>query len=183
MGKKILVLTGSPRKNGNSEQMADAFIKGAQQAGHEAVKFEAGLKKMSGCIACNTCWSTGTACSVKDDFNKLEPLLESCDAIVFAAPLYWFAFPAQMKNVIDRLYAYGGTGGTRPMTIKESVLLLCSEGTDDEGYQPVLKMYDLMRSFLGWKDSGILKIDGVGAPGDIENTDGLRLAQQMGKGL
>lgn len=57
--KNILVLTGSPRRNGNSDSMADAFIKGAQSAGHEVNIFETSSKDIGGCRACNTCWSKG----------------------------------------------------------------------------------------------------------------------------
>ncbi|HBU12415.1 MAG TPA: flavodoxin family protein [Clostridiales bacterium] len=183
MKKKILVLTGSPRKGGNSDMLADAFIAGAKSAGHEAYKFETAFMDLHGCNACNTCWSTDTACSQKDDFNKLEPLVESCDAVVFAAPLYWFAFPAQLKNVIDRFYAYGGTGGPRPMTIKESVLLFCSHGTDEQGYAPIVKIYEMSANYLGWKNRGVLTVNGVGKPGEIQKTDALEKAGQMGRDL
>jgi multimeric flavodoxin WrbA len=87
MGKNILIITGSPRKNGNSDMMADAFIKGALAAGHKTIKFEAAFKKISGCTACDKCWSTGSACVINDDFAGLEPLLEEADMIVLAFPL------------------------------------------------------------------------------------------------
>ena len=89
MSKNILVLTGSPRKKGNSEAMADAFIRGALAAGHQAVKFQAGRKKIAGCMACDTCFTKGTPCSVRDDFAELEPLLEKADVLVFCTPVYW----------------------------------------------------------------------------------------------
>lgn len=56
MNKKVLVLTGSPRKGGNSDLLADALIKGAQASGHTAVKFEAGAMQINGCSACDRCW-------------------------------------------------------------------------------------------------------------------------------
>ena len=179
--KKILVLTGSPRKNGNSSMMADAFIKGAEKNGNEVIRFDAGFMKLSGCTACNTCWSTDTACTVKDDFNKIEPYLESCDAIVFSIPLYWFSFPAQVKCIIDRLYAYGGSGGPRPMTIKESALMIVSEDTNPEQFKSLYAMYDGMCSFLHWDVKSILTAGGVGNPGDIQNTEFLATAEELGE--
>ncbi|MDL2236878.1 flavodoxin family protein [Christensenellaceae bacterium OttesenSCG-928-K19] len=181
MGKRILVLTASPRRGGNSDALAEAFTHGAKEAGHGVFRFDTADMNLHGCRACNKCWSTGNACVQKDSFGELEPYFENCDAIVFASPVYWYAFPAQIKNVIDRFYAYGGKGGLRPMTIKESVLLFCSEGTGDAEYAPILKVYEGIIGFLGWKNSGILTVNGVNAPGDIKKTNALQKANQMGK--
>ena len=183
IGKKILVLTASPKKNGNTNKMADAFIRGAEQAGHSVFKFETAFKKIGGCNACNTCWSTGTACSVKDDFNELESLLESCDVLLISSPLYWFAFPAQIKGAIDKLYAYGGSGGPRPLTIKESYLFICGGDADKEEYKPVIMMYQMMSEYLGWKDRGILQNGGVNGEGEIEQSGVLEQAEEMGRGV
>ena len=86
MSKNILILTGSPRKGGNIDKLADAFISGAEQAGHTAVKYATATKNIMGCKACNRCFSKGTACVFSDDFNELAPLVEQADRIVFAMP-------------------------------------------------------------------------------------------------
>jgi multimeric flavodoxin WrbA len=109
MGKEILVLTGSPRRKGNSDQLADAFIRGAAEQGHGVHKFEAAYKNISGCRACNMCWSSGTdPCVVKDDFYELAPLLESCETVVFVSPVYsqWGLIP---KITLER----GSLGAVR----------------------------------------------------------------------
>jgi len=77
MSRNILVLTGSPRKGGNSDLLADAFIKGAKAAGNRVDKYETGLKRIVGCKACDRCYSQGEACVFGDDFNALAPLLEN----------------------------------------------------------------------------------------------------------
>ena len=182
MGKKILVLTGSPRGSGNSDMLADAFIKGAEESGHSAVKFEAGKKKIGGCTACDQCWTNGHAFVDQDDFYELEPLLESCGVMVLAAPVYWMGFPAQMKAAIDKLYAYGGSGGLRPLAIKESALLLCGGDPAAAEYDYVAQGYKMILSFLGWRDRGVLWQGGTGAPGDI-SPDALQKAEGMGRGL
>ena len=103
--KNILVLTGSPRKGGNSDLMADAFIKGAIAKGHQVIKFETAKKVIGGCKACDKCWSLGTACVFRDDFAELEPLIEKADVIVLATPLYWFNMSAQIKpRLIDCMH-------------------------------------------------------------------------------
>lgn len=181
MGKKVLVITASPRRGGNSDTLADAFIASATEAGHEAVKFEAAFKEIGGCIACDKCWSKGDACVLPDDFHELEPLLESCETLVISTPLYWFSFPEQIKGIIDRLYAYGGTGGPRPLAIRESLLFVCGEGDEPEEYEPLISAYKMTASFLKWINRGILRIGGVAKPGDIGQTEALEQAAEFGK--
>ena len=89
MGKNILVLTGSPRKGGNSEKLADAFIAGAQEAGHTVMKYTTADKTIKGCIDCKTCFKKGTACSIPDDFNELAPHLAAALNWRWPAPPAW----------------------------------------------------------------------------------------------
>lgn len=83
-----------PPRRGNSDQLAKAFAKGAQEAGHTVTTFDAGRSKIGPCRACDTCFSKGVACSFDDDFNKLAPLLEQADAIALVSPLYWYDISA-----------------------------------------------------------------------------------------
>ena len=83
MSKKIVVITGSPRKNGNSFAMTDAFIKAAEEKGHTVTRFNAAMMKLGGCHACETCYSTGKACTFDDDFNTIASAVLEADAIVF----------------------------------------------------------------------------------------------------
>ena len=64
--KKIVVITGSPRRNGNSNAMAEAFIKAAEAKGHSVKRFDAANMKLGGCRACETCFSTGKPVAGKD---------------------------------------------------------------------------------------------------------------------
>lgn len=114
MSKKIVVITGSPRKNGNSAAMADAFIQAAEARGHAVTRFDAALKQVGGCRACETCFKTGKACSLDDDFNTVAPAILEADAVVFVTPVYWYSIPAQIKGVIDRLYSFVVGGRTSP---------------------------------------------------------------------
>ena len=75
MGKNIVVITGSPRRNGNSFAMTDAFIRAAQEKGHTVTRFDAAFRKVGGCRACETCYRTGKACSFDDDFNEIAPAI------------------------------------------------------------------------------------------------------------
>ena len=81
MSKKIVVITGSPRKNGNSFAMTDAFIQAAEAKGHTITRFDAAMKQVGGCRACESCFSTGKACTFDDDFNTIAPAILEADAM------------------------------------------------------------------------------------------------------
>ena len=181
MKKNILVLTGSPRVGGNSDLLADSFIKGAIKAGHEVAKCEVGRKNVKRCIACDTCFSTGNPCSLHDDFNDIAPHIEKADMIVFATPLYWFTFPAQLKAVIDKFYAFNI--GKKELNIKESILLVCGEDSDLSGFDGIISTYKLIASYQEWSDRGQLVVPGVYNKGDILSTDYLARAEEMGSNI
>ena len=181
MAKNILVLTGSPRKGGNSDLLADAFIEGVQQSGHTAVKFATAEKNIKGCRACKTCYSKGTACSFSDDFNELVPFLEHADGIVFATPLYWFSFPTQLKAAIDKFYSF--LIGKRPLKIKECVLLVCGVAKDETEYDGIVRSYELIADYQRWNNIGKIIVPGVNEKGDILKTDGLKRAKELGKNM
>ena len=75
MSKKIVVITGSHRKKGNSFAMTEAFIQAVEAKGHTVTRFDAALKNVGGCRACETCFKTGKACSFDDDFNTIAPAI------------------------------------------------------------------------------------------------------------
>ena len=183
MGKNILVLTGSPRKGGNSDRMAQAFIKGAQSAGHHTEKFEAAFHRVDGCRACRACWKTGTACVFSDAFRELEPLLEAADAIVFATPLYWFGFPAQLKAAIDKLNTYTVPSCPRSLKIRECALMVCGADDDESSFTAIIENYRSMARYMNWADRGMIVVPGVSDKGDIDKTDGVPRAEEMGKGF
>jgi len=165
--KNIFVVTGSPRKRGNSDLLADAFIEGAKEAGHVVNRFDAGRKKIKGCIACETCFSKGVACSVKDDFNEAAPFIEEADVFVICSPLYFFSFTAQTKAFIDKLYSF--YVGGHPLRIKESILLACGETTDLADFDGMIRTYELTKNFMQWEDKGQIIVPDVLAKGDIND--------------
>lgn len=179
MSKNILIITGSPRKGGNTDHLAEAFAKGAKASGHTVTVFNAS-KNIGGCKACDTCWSKGQACSFTDAFTELEPLLEKADALVLATPLYWFGFSAQMKACLDRLYAYMSPNALRTLKIKECALLVCAGDTDMQVFDGLVHTYDIMMKYINWNNAGTLLIPGVMEKGDILKTDALEKAEKMG---
>jgi multimeric flavodoxin WrbA len=179
MAKNILVLTGSPRVGGNSDAMADAFINGAKAAGHQVNKFEAGIKQINGCKACDACFSKDTACVFNDDFNTLAEYIEHADAVVFATPLYWFSFPSGIKAAIDKLYSFDKTG--KEMNIKESMLLVCGATDDKSDFDGIIKSYELIAKYKEWKDLGHYIVKEVDKKGDILSSNVLNEIENLGR--
>ena len=177
MSKKIVVITGSPRKNGNSFAMTDAFIKAAEAKGHTITRFDAALKNVGGCRACETCFSTGKACTFDDDFNTIAPAILEADAIVFTMPVYWYSIPAQIKGVIDRIFSM--VVGGKDLVGKECALITCCEEDDMSVMDGVRIPIERMAALNKWKMAGEVLIPGVLNPGDIEKTDGCRKAADL----
>lgn len=105
MGKKVFVLAGSPHKHGNTDRLADEFIRGAQEAGHETEKIYIKDKKVSGCLGCGACQRNGGSCVQKDDMQEIYEKWIAADVVVLVSPVYFYTWSAQMKTVIDRTFA------------------------------------------------------------------------------
>ena len=101
----ILVVTGSPRKGGNTEILADAFAQAAKESGHEVAVRKLSRLKVGPCLACEYCFTHGGVCMQDDAMNEILQDVHKADMLVLASPIYWFDISAQMKCFIDRLYA------------------------------------------------------------------------------
>jgi NAD(P)H-dependent FMN reductase len=175
---KILVITGSPRKNGNSAALADHFICGAKEAGHEVVRFDAAFRKVHPCIACNSCGMDGP-CVFKDDFEFVREHIVGADCVVFATPMYYFGISAQLKAVIDRFYAINGSIHVP----KKAVLLMTYANTAASEAVPIKSHYEVLLKYLGWRDAGQVIAPGVWPAGAIRHTRFPEQAYRLGKSI
>lgn len=182
MRKNILVVTGSPRKDGNSDMMAEAFINGAKSAGHMPVKYEAAFSKISGCRACDTCWSKGVPCTFNDDFNnKFVPLLERTDMLVLAMPLYFYGFPSNVQATLEKLYSLLGENSPVKMKVSEAALLMCAGERDPDVFGGAVATYKEICNGLHWNNRGIILAPGVLEKGSITETVYLTKAEALGR--
>ena len=172
MNKKMVVITGSPRKNGNSFAMTDAFMKAAESKGHTVTRFDAAMMNIGGCRACETCFKTGKACSFDDDFNRIAQAVLEADAVIFTMPVYWYSIPAQMKGVIDRLYSL--VVGGKDIAGKECALIACCEEEDLTVLDGVRIPMERTAALIKWKMVGEVLVPGALHAGDIEKTDGCK---------
>ena len=177
MSKKVVVITGSPRKNGNSFAMTESFIKAAQEKGHSVTRFDAAMMKIGGCHACETCFSTGKACTFDDEFNKSARAILEADALVFTMPVYWYSIPAQIKGVIDRIYSL--VVGGKDISGKECALIACCEEEDLSVLDGVRIPMERTAALNKWTMVGEVLVPGVLKPGDIQKTDGCEQAAAL----
>ena len=175
---KILILTGSPRKRGNSNTLADRFAEGAKEAGHEVFRFDAAQKNVHPCVACNHCGMDGP-CVFDDDFAFVREHLPGADCVVFATPMYYFGVSAQLKAVVDRFYALNG----RIHVPKKAVLLMTYANTSPAEAEPILSHYKVMLNYLGWTDAGRIVAPGVWPVGAIDRTEYPQKAYELGKSV
>lgn len=172
MNKKIVVLTGSPRRGGNSSQMADSFIKSAVEKGYEVKRFDTAFMKIRPCVDCKCCFKKGTACVFNnDEYNEIAKAIMESDTIAFVTPCYWFSFSTQLKAVIDRFQSF--YIGEKTFPEKNAVLISCGGSSDDDVFDGLKFEFERSMKLLGIKVSGEVLVNNVDKVGDILKTDGL----------
>lgn len=179
MGKKILVLTGSARKNGNSNRMAHAFAEAAAAKGHDVKVIDTATLKLNFCHACETCYKTGKPCSFDDDFNTVADDILAADALVFSSPVYWYSVPSQLKAVVDKMFSFVVGGKTDQFFGKECALICCCEEDDQAVLDGVRLPIERTAALNGWTMVGSVCVGGVMEIGDIDKTDGCAQAAAL----
>ena len=172
---KILIISGSPRKGGNTELLAEAFAKGAAEHHHVEIVSVRDYK-VNPCLGCNACFKTNGICTQKDDMTILYEKMSQADMLVIASPVYFYGISAQLKAVIDRFH--------NPIRdtfhIKKMALLLVGAATLPELFDAILTEYNLCLKFFNIEDAGKVLVRGVKEKGDINNTDALNEAYTLG---
>lgn len=177
--KKILVLAGSPRKNGNSALLCNEFARGAADAGHDVDLIYLRDKKIGYCMACYYCKDHDGICIIKDDMAEILDRMNEADVIVMASPVYFYAIDAQMKALIDRTVAQW-------LKIKDKTfyyIMTAAEDTPTVMNCTLECMRGLAACLKGSKEGGVIYGKGVYEPGAIRNKPAMQEAYAMGKGI
>lgn len=178
MVKKVLILSGSPRKNGNSDLLCDAFQKGALEAGHNVEKIRVQEKRIDYCKACYACKDTGI-CAIKDDMTEILQKIIACDVLVLASPVYFYSIDAQLKTVIDRSVA-------RWTEIKNKEFYYIVTAADEEkaaAETTIQCFHGYAACIEGAKEMGIVYGMGVYEKGEVDNTKAITDAFELGHNL
>lgn len=174
---KILVLSGSPRRSGNTEIMANTFAQTAKEEGHEVHVVYASSTRPNPCLACGYCRSHDGVCIQQDDMQDVYPLLDEADMVVFASPVYYFNLSAQIKIMLDRFYAKGGVG------FHPTCAALLLDSHSPNVFQGAIQAYHDTLHYLNWEDKGIVTIDGMTQKGSMASDERLEQVRELARSL
>ncbi len=178
MSKRVLILSSSPRTNGNSNALCDQFAKGATEARHKVEKVVLAEKTIHYCQACSACRSAGE-CVQNDDMAPILDQMEAADVIVMATPVYFYSMCAQLKTVIDRTVAR-----YTKIVNKDLYLILTAADGNKASMQRTVEGFRGFTSCLsGAKEKGIVYGTGAWEAGDILAKPMMRQAYEMGKAV
>jgi len=179
---RIVILKGSPNAKGNTAILADQIAKGAVSAGATVTQFFLQKMDIASCTACQGCQKPkAKGCVQKDDMTAIYDASKNADAIVFASPIYWFTMSAQIKQVLDRFYAFITPKGHR-FAGKRIGLAFAYGGDDvfDSGCVNAIRAFQDAFAYIGAPITGMV-YGSAGEPGAIRANKALmRKARDLG---
>lgn len=175
--KKVVIISSSPRRGGNSDVLCDRFLQGALESGHSAEKIFLKDYHIGYCIGCGYCFDHHI-CSRKDDMAPILDKLVHADVIVFATPVYFYSMDAQMKTFIDRT-----TPRYTEMKNKDFYFILTAADEDKANLHRTMEAF---RGFTedcldGAREAGIIYGTGTWKVGEVLDTPAYNEAYEMGK--
>ena len=177
MTKKVLVLSASPRKGGNSDLLCDQFMLGAKEAGNQVEKIFLRDKKINYCLGCGACQGNGGKCVQNDDMAEVLDKMIAADVIVMATPVYFYTMNGQMKTLIDRTCSR-----YTEINNKEMYFIVTAADSRKQAMERTLEGFRGFTSCLhGAREKGIIHGTGAWNIGDIKASRAMVQAHEMGK--
>lgn len=190
--KNIVIVMGGGRPKGNTARLVDAFVKGAEEAGHSVEKVSLLKTEVKGCLGCNAC-RYGKPCVQKDGFNELVPKIKGADLVVFASPLYFWTISSKLKAFIERFYCIAEEDADPPYgryeryPVKDSALLMTSADEFFWTFEQAVSYYQFaVVNYIGFHDRGMLLAGGCGDTNgkpQIDKTGYIQEAYEFGKNI
>lgn len=173
--KNILIISSSPRKNGNSQMLCEQFKKGAEEKGHTVTLVRLMEKRIVFCRACDGCMRNGGTCVLNDDMAEILKLFQEADVLVLATPVYFYGISAQMKTFIDRTYPIWQHLG------KKEVYYIISAGLGEDIIERSLGDLDgFVEHLEEYRIAGRIYATEVMEAGLVEGQEVFEMAYQMG---
>ncbi len=174
---KIVVITGSPRVQGNSNLMASAFIDAAEKAGANVKRFDACQMNLVGCRACGGCYKTGHACAFEHAYDSVADAILEADTVVYTIPVYYFGIPAQIKSLIDHMFCFM-MGGKNIKGKKCLVMGTSGQPVENGIFEGVTAAMKRSCNFIGWSYEEYF-VGSMNEPGAIQKTDALTRVAEL----
>lgn len=176
---KIVVLQGSPNKNGSSNMLANAFLEGARSAGHVVDVIDAAHANIHPCTGCVHCGYEGP-CVQKDDVDGIRARILAADMMVFVTPLYYYGMSAQLKILVDRFCAFNSSIQRKHM---KSAMIAAAWNADGWTFDALEAHYHTLVRYLNFKDMGAIWGKGCGTPSMTRSSRYVQEAYELGKSL
>lgn len=177
MSKKVLIVSSTPRKGGNSDILCDAFAEGAREAGNVIEKVRSADLKIGCCTACYACQKTGQ-CALKDDAQGVIDRMLTADVIVLASPVYFYSICAQLKALIDRTVVI-----YPKLTNKRFYYLPMADADRAKFDGPLAALRGFLDCYDGSVEAGMVCADGVYEKGKVNDTKFVAEAKALGQGI
>ncbi len=181
--KEIVVLLGSPRRSGNSETLAEAFLSGTGRSDAVIHRFHLSEMGISGCLDCRGCWSKGKPCVLEDRMQEIYEALRVSDLVLFVSPLYWYTWSGQIKPVLDRFLPFAGDKPQFDLKGKNAVLVSTAGDTEPGCFDGLRFSFRTSCELLGLQNRGEILAHGIYRRGEIEGTHWLETARETGRNL
>jgi len=173
-GGNILVVSGSPKKDGNTSALVEWFSEGARSRGASVEVVNAALlaSKINGCQSCRACQEREQyGCIFDDGVGQTLAKMAAAAVIVMATPLYFFSASAQLKRVFDRmfsLYKWDNDSGTMKTVLKGKTLAVIASAFEAEGFDALEKPFIMTARYTAMEYSS-LTVPNAGVSGDLRN--------------
>lgn len=174
--KKVLILSGSPRKGGNSDLLCDEFMRGALESGNAVEKIRVAEKNIGYCRGCYYCKKSGGQCAIKDDMAEVLQKMIDADVLVLASPVYFYSIDAQLKAVIDRTVARW----TEVENKEFYYIATCADGENAACETTLACFRGYADCVEGAKEMGAIYGAGVYEKGEIVGTPAMEEAYRLG---
>lgn len=189
---RILGVTGSPRRGGNSEKLAERCLRSAEQSGLPVSRVRLPEYQFQPCIGCECCRKDKRCTGLFDGMQLLYPLVERSLGLLCVCPVHNYNITAWMKAFLDRLYCFYDFGKVRPGKWssrlsgqgRKAALISVGEQHGTEGIGLTLEAMRLPLEALGYHIIDELPVTGVFPRGRVEKSQNtMARAEELGRRL
>lgn len=187
--KSVVCIMGSPRANGNSSVLVDAFCSSAEEQGAKIKKYQLSEMKYQGCINLFVCKATSDRCGQSDDLTEVLEAVRESDVVVLSSPIYFTNLTGQLKMCLDRWFSffvpnYPNTNKKSRLKAGKVIVLIQTQGEEAGRYTDTLERYNHSFKWMGFSSAHFIQASGVREIGDIENyPEIISQASALGKKL